>query len=89
MAEDRKAVASGPGTSDTTEYSASKAPETRAAREEPASEEPHDYRLIPGGARGATAEQGMSALDREDVPNHAEAPRLTDFGQVDVTSRID
>jgi len=57
------------GKEDTSEYSASKAPETRAEAEEPA---PYsDMRLIPGGRHGATAPVGMQAMDRADVPSGA------------------
>ena len=55
---------------DTSEYSSSKAPETR----ENAEERDHhvDPRLIPGGAepRSNTA-QGMAGLERDQVPNQA------------------
>jgi len=63
---------------DTTEYSASKAPDTKAEAEEP---EPYsDLRLIPGGRRGARAEIGMSAMDRNDVPSEAREPGQTRYG---------
>ena len=48
---------------DTTEYSGSKAPETRQEAEERTGV--RDERLIPGGARGAKADPGMSGLDRD------------------------
>jgi hypothetical protein len=48
---------------DTTEYSGSKAPETRKEAEEQAG--PSDERLQPGGARGSKADVGMSSLDRD------------------------
>ena len=68
----------GPGTDDTTEYSASKAPETKRAAE---NEEPtHDARLTPGGATGAPVEIGMSAMDHEQVPSEALPPRVEQFG---------
>lgn len=52
-----------------TEYSASKAPETQAEAEE---QSPYsDMRLIPGGRRGARVPVGMHALDRERVPSGA------------------
>ena len=60
---------------DTSEYSASKAPETR--REAERSSSRGDSRLIPGGRRGADAEIGMSAMDRSDVPSGAEDTGLT------------
>lgn len=47
---------------DTTEYSGSKAPETRREAEE--QNGPSDTRLIPGGAHGSSADVGMSGLDR-------------------------
>ena len=52
---------------DTSEYSSSKAPETRREAEEP--EAFSDTRLIPGGAEPRThTPQGMEGLDRADVP---------------------
>lgn len=75
--EDR-AGPQGVGTNDTTEYSASKAPETAAEAEEPQTYS--DLRLIPGGRRGARAEVGMSAMDRSDVPSEAREPGLTRYG---------
>jgi hypothetical protein len=54
---------------DTSEYSASKAPETRREAEERTTTP--DSRLIPGGDHGATVEIGMSAMDRSEVPNEA------------------
>ena len=89
MADDRSgSQKSGPGTDDTTEYSSSKAPETRAEAEERAPQ-PNDPRLIPGGARGMQGDTGMSALDRDAVPNGAVDPGLQDFGAVDETSTRD
>jgi hypothetical protein len=60
---------------DTSEYSSSKAPETREHAEE---RDPYvDSRLIPGGAEPRThTDQGMAGLDRTAVPNGA-----TDTGQ--------
>ncbi|HVL68633.1 MAG TPA: hypothetical protein VM364_15330 [Vicinamibacterales bacterium] len=60
---------------DTSEYSSSKAPETREFAEE---RDPHvDPRLIPGGAEPRSpTQQGMAGLDRDAVPNGA-----TDSGQ--------
>ena len=46
---------------DTTEYSGSKAPETRREAEEKTA--PSDARLIPGGPRGANIDVGMSSLE--------------------------
>ena len=53
------------GKADTTDYSASKAPETRAEMEE--RESTPDDRLLPGGTQGSPAPLGMSAMDRADV----------------------
>lgn len=68
----------GPDTGDTTEYSASKAPEIRREAEE--RQGAADARLIPGGARGARVEVGMSAMDRGDVPSEATNPGLSNYG---------
>jgi hypothetical protein len=52
---------------DTSEYSSSKAPETRREAEEP--DTFSDTRLIPGGAQPRTdTPQGMAGLDREQTP---------------------
>jgi hypothetical protein len=64
------------GPSDATPYAPTKAPETQAAAEERVS--PTDPRAIPGGAQGARAEIGMSAMDRADVPSGAEKPDQLD-----------
>jgi hypothetical protein len=56
---------------DTSEYSSSKAPETKAHAEE--REPRRDERLLPGGAMGTPEPTGMSALDRDQVPNEARA----------------
>ena len=74
MADKRPEHGSGPGTNDSSEYAPSKAPETRDEAEE--KESVVDSRLIPGGGRGATANVGMSEMDRADVPTEA-----TDLGQ--------
>ncbi len=55
---------------DTSEYSASKAPETRKQAEE--NETVKDARLQPGGATGSPTPQGMAALDRQDDMGRAE-----------------
>lgn len=93
MAEDiidpKKAKVSGPGTDDTTEYAPSKAPETRAHAEDRSPEAVCDPKLLPGSKHGSPADVGMSGLDRSTVPNEAASPEQTDFGQVDVTSKID
>ena len=68
----------GVGTNDTTEYSASKAPETKHEAEEPG---PYsDMRLIPGGRRAAPTDIGISAMRRSEVPSEARAPRWTRYG---------
>ena len=64
---------------DTGEYSASKAPETRREAEE--QETTRDFRLIPGGRRGSEKAIGMSAMDRDEVPNHGENPKVEKFGE--------
>jgi hypothetical protein len=54
------------GPSDTTDYSSTKAPETRNEAEE---EHPHpsDTRLQPGGAHATKWDPGMSSLDRDET----------------------
>jgi hypothetical protein len=60
---------------DTSEYSSTKAPETRKEAEE--RDEFSDPRLIPGGAEPRShTDQGMAGLDRDTVPSQA-----TDTGQ--------
>jgi hypothetical protein len=54
---------------DTTEYSSSKAPETRVHAEE--KDGVKDMRLIPGGATGSPTQQGMAGLHNEPSPNKA------------------
>ena len=54
---------------DTSEYSSSKAPDTREHAEEKKSRP--DDRLTPGGSLGTPGPTGMSALDRQEVPNEA------------------
>lgn len=56
---------------DTSEYSSSKAPETREHAEERTTVV--DERLKPGGALGTPDATGMSGLDRDQVPNGARA----------------
>jgi hypothetical protein len=73
---------------DTSEYSATKAPETR----EHAEERDHavDSRLLPGGAEPRThTDQGMAGLDRDTVPNRAAdtgQTRYRDTGKDEVVS---
>jgi len=54
---------------DTSEYSSSKAPETSEHAEERKTKV--DERLEPGGPLGTPDPTGMSALDRDQVPNGA------------------
>lgn len=54
---------------DTTDYSATKAPENREHVESTAPV--RDSRQKPGGAHGTPADVGMSALHRKDVPSMA------------------
>ena len=72
---------------DTSEYSATKAPETREHAEE--HDNTVDTRLIPGGAEPrSTAPQGMAGLDRDTVPNGATdsgQTRYRDTGKPEVT----
>jgi hypothetical protein len=93
MADDiidpKKAKESGPGTDDTTEYAPSKAPDTREHAEERSPDAVRDERLIPGSRHGSNADVGMSSLKRESVPNRAASPEQTDFGQVDMTSKLE
>jgi hypothetical protein len=60
------------GKHDTTDYSASKAPETRGAVE--SKEGSGDPRTVPGGALGASADVGMSGMDRADTPSQGVVP---------------
>jgi hypothetical protein len=80
MPEDTSRQKRGP--SDPTDYSASKAPETRREAEE---EHPHpsDPRLWPGGARGTAADPGMSSLDRDTPPSGGRSPQQQDFGSTE------
>ena len=48
---------------DTSEYSSTKAPETRPAAEE--RDNRRDSTLIPGGALGSPTAQGMAGLDEQ------------------------
>jgi hypothetical protein len=93
MADDiidpKKAKESGPGTDDTTEYAPSKAPEIREHAEERSPDAVTDARLIPGSAHGSPSDVGMSSLDRASVPSEAAPPEQTDYGQVDISSKLD
>lgn len=66
MAEGQNDLKRGP--SDATDYSSTKAPETRAEAEE---KHPHpsDLRLHPGGGHGSPVDPGMSSLDDATVPD--------------------
>ena len=64
---------------DTSDYSSSKAPETREHADERTGHL-DDARLIPGGARGTVQPQGIDALDRPTVPSGAADPGLTRHG---------
>ena len=64
---------------DTTEYSGSKAPETRREAEE--QNGPSDSRLKPGGARGADMDVGMSSLDRDSAVSGGDSNRQEHFGE--------
>ena len=74
MAEQRKP--------DTSEYSASKAPETQQHAENREPVNFSDWRLIPGGRHGSPEPNGMNALYRSDVPSGATPPKQTSFGDV-------
>jgi hypothetical protein len=56
---------------------ADKKPETETGEQHPY---PSDSRLIPGGARGAAVDPGMSSLDRDTLPGRGESPRQQDIG---------
>lgn len=64
----KKSTESGPGTNDTTGYAPSKAPDTRAHAEDRAPDSVVDDRLFPGGRHGASADVGMSSLNRDPGP---------------------
>ena len=68
------------GPSDATDYSSSKAPETRTAAEG-RHEHPTDPRLKPGGARGAKNDPGMSSLDRDETLSGGQSTGQEDYGQ--------
>ena len=63
---------------DTSEYSATKAPETRREAEE--RETTPDLRLRTGGALASPTAQGMAGLDRADTPNGAADSEQTSYG---------
>jgi hypothetical protein len=66
-------------TPDTTEYSATKAPENKEHVE--SSSPTGDHRLLPGGAHGARVPIGMSELDHAQVPSGASDLDLIHFGE--------
>jgi hypothetical protein len=57
-----------------------KGPRPNDTHEAEYSEAPHDPRLIPGGARGAHVDVGMSSIDRDHVPSQAVRPTVEHFG---------
>jgi len=65
--------------SETSDYSATKAPENKEHVQ--SDRQTHDDTLIPGGPNGAKAPVGMSELDRSTVPNGATNPGQTDYGE--------
>lgn len=67
-------------TKDTSEYAPSKAPDTRQHAEERTTES--DDRLQPGGPRGTPQPTGMSALDRDAVPNGANKDEKLRIGEM-------
>ena len=74
------------GPSDATDYSSTKAPETRHEAEE-RHPQPSDTRLQPGGALGSPADPGMSSLERDEHPTGATRPGLEDFGSTENVPR--
>jgi hypothetical protein len=72
---------------DSSEYSSSKAPETREQAEE--KDDAVDSRLLPGGAEPRTpSQQGMAALDHDAVAGGSDdrpQPREGDAGTDDAT----
>ena len=75
-------MADAPKKPDTSEYSASKAPETRKEAENREPRNFADWRLIPGGKHGSPEPSGMNALHRSDVPSGADRPGLTRFDDI-------
>jgi hypothetical protein len=67
-----------PANSSPADYSATQAPENAPHVESKA--QPKDNTLKPGGAHGAKAAVGMSAMDRDVVPSGAVDPHQTDYG---------
>ena len=64
---------------DTSEYSATKAPETRPAAEQRDGDRAST--LIPGGAHGSPTAQGMAGLDRDDqAQGGTQEPKQTSYG---------
>ena len=57
-----------------------KGPRANDTHEAEYSVAPHDPRLIPGGAKGAHVDVGMSSMDRDQVPSEALRPRVEQFG---------
>lgn len=74
------------GPSDATDYSSTQAPETQKEAEE-RHPHPSDPRLIPGGEQGATADPGMTSLDRDTTIGGAQSPGQQDFGSTEDADR--
>jgi hypothetical protein len=74
------------GPSDATDYSSTKAPETQVEAEQQ-QPQPTDARLLPGGAHGAAADTGMSALDRDTTMSSTLNTRPGESGRAEPTQR--
>jgi hypothetical protein len=70
---------------DTSDYSATKAPENREHVESHAP--PKDSTLLPGGPHRATAEIGMQQLNREDVPTEADKRNIAPAASNTITDK--
>jgi hypothetical protein len=68
------------GPSDPTDYSSTKAPETRNEAEE-RDEHPSDPRLHPGGVHGTKVDPGMSSLDRDEHVTDGQSTGQEDYGR--------
>jgi hypothetical protein len=66
-------------TGDTAEYSATRAPETKAEAEEP--EAFSDERLRPGGPHGSPAQVGAESMDRDATRPGGQDPAQTDYSK--------
>ena len=78
MNEKEDRLRNGRSEDDTSEYSASLAPET--GREARRQSRRGDERVTPGGETGAESNVGMPGMDRQDVPTEAEDTGLTRYG---------